>query len=217
MEPYESVNNFYPPHKILETLAVSGFVTLATIASSVAVALPASAISFNLSFTTDDDSGNRNPLTVNALLTTSDNSPTAIPNNTYTLTGISGTANGRVIIGLGSSSNIPGDNIFRWDGTTIIGVTINGISFDTPNDVGGLASFTLVNNSTGSISEFNPSGLFTLSDGIGEGGNVISLSLTPVAATPVPFDFDPNFGLLALGGVWAARKMIKKSKSVVNK
>jgi hypothetical protein len=30
------------------------------------------------------------------------------------------------------------------------------------------------------------------------------------SATPVPFDFDPSFGVVALGGIWAGRKVIKK-------
>jgi len=32
-------------------------------------------------------------------------------------------------------------------------------------------------------------------------------------ATPVPFEFDPSFGLVALGGIWAGRKVIKKIKT----
>ena len=36
-------------------------------------------------------------------------------------------------------------------------------------------------------------------------------------ATAVPFDFDPSLGLLALGGAWGIRKMIKKSKSNIEK
>jgi hypothetical protein len=33
------------------------------------------------------------------------------------------------------------------------------------------------------------------------------------SATPVPFDFDPSFGVVALGGIWAGRKVIKKIKT----
>jgi hypothetical protein len=36
---------------------------------------------------------------------------------------------------------------------------------------------------------------------------------TATAATPVPFDFDPSFGVVALGGIWAGRKVIKKIKT----
>jgi len=58
--------------------------------------------------------------------------------------------------------------------------------------------------------------VFAYSDGsIIGGSSASSVSLTQ--ATPVPFDFDPSFGLLALGGAWTVRKMIKKSKNVVNK
>ena len=32
-------------------------------------------------------------------------------------------------------------------------------------------------------------------------------------ATPVPFEFDPSFGVVALGGIWAGRKVIKKIKT----
>ncbi len=187
---------------------MSGFAALAIIASSVAIALPASAISFNLSFTTDTDNGG-DPLTVNALLATSDSSPTAIPNNTYTVTGITGFANSNPITGLNNTFGNP-DNIFQWDGTTIIGLTGQGISFNTAS-----SSINIYNFDTGSITEFNLSSLFATSTN-NDGGFVTSLSLTP-DATPVPFDFDPSFGLLALGGAWTARKMIKKSKSVVNK
>ena len=176
---------------------MSGFVALATVASSVAIALPASAISFNLSFTTNNHNAGSSPLTVNALLATSDGSPTAIPNNTYTLTGISGTANGNAITGL--SSTFGADNIFQWDGTTIIGLTDGGISFDTTS-----FSFNIFNFNTSSISEFDPSSLAALNNNTPyDGGSVTSLSLTP--ATPVPFDFDPSFGLLALGGAWTVR------------
>jgi hypothetical protein len=147
------------------------------------------------------------PLTVNALLATSDSSPTPTANQTYNVTGISGTVNGNAITGLNNTFG-GADNIFQWDGTTIIGLTGGGISFDTASD-----SFNIYNWNTQSITEFNPSSLFAgNSDDVGD---VTSLSLTP--ATPVPFDFDPSFGLLALGGAWTARKMIKKSKSVVNK
>jgi hypothetical protein len=126
LETYESFNNFYPPHKILKILTVSGFAALATIASSVAVALPAAAVSFNFSFTGDTG------LTVNSVLTTSDPSPTATANQTYTITGISGTVNGNAITGLSSFSPFGSpDNTFQWDGTTNIGVTNSGISFAT--------------------------------------------------------------------------------------
>ena len=36
---------------------------------------------------------------------------------------------------------------------------------------------------------------------------------TATEATPVPFDFDPSFGVVALGGIWAGRKVIKKIKT----
>ena len=150
------------------------------------------------------------------MLTTSDPSPTAIANNTYTLTGISGTVNGNAIDGLTSVGGA--DNIFQWDGTTNIGVTVNGLRFIT---MGNLAyRLSNGNNNSGSISDFNASSLTSEDEQNANGANggyVTSLSLTPIAATPVPFDFDPSFGLLALGGVWTARKMIKKSKSVVKK
>lgn len=38
-------------------------------------------------------------------------------------------------------------------------------------------------------------------------------STTFSSATPVPFDFDPSFGVVALGGIWAGRKVIKKIKT----
>ncbi|MEI6429950.1 MAG: hypothetical protein WCO45_16440 [Pseudanabaena sp. ELA607] len=191
-----------PPHKILKTLTVSGFAAIATIASSVAVALPASAISFNFSFT------GVNGLTVNSVLTTSDPSPTATANQTYTVTGISGTVNGNAITGLGSFSPIGSpDNTFRWDGTTNIGVTGAGISFATDS-----IQFNLNNGASGSISDFNPGSISVLDPNF-IGTSPTSLSLTPVAATPVPFEFNPSFGMLALGGAWAVRKMIQKSKS----
>jgi hypothetical protein len=51
--------------------------------------------------------------------------------------------------------------------------------------------------------------------------NVTSLPTDPTitgvttfsSATPVPFDFDPSFGVVALGGIWAGRKVIKKIKT----
>lgn len=51
-----------------------------------------------------------------------------------------------------------------------------------------------------------------------DNGNVYTLKtptggLTFSAATPVPFEFDPSFGLVALGGIWAGRKVIKKIKT----
>ena len=116
------------PCKILETFAVSGFMALAAIVSSVAVALPAAAVSFNFSFTTDNVGGG-SALTVNSVLTTSDPSPTATANQTYTITGISGTVNGNLITGLGSAGGA--DNTFQWDGTTKIGVTNQGLGFTT--------------------------------------------------------------------------------------
>ena len=42
------------------------------------------------------------------------------------------------------------------------------------------------------------------------GSNDNSRTFSP---TPVPFDFDPSFGLVALGGIWAGRKVIKKIKT----
>ena len=33
------------------------------------------------------------------------------------------------------------------------------------------------------------------------------------SASPVPFEFDPSFGVVALGGIWAGRKVIKKIKT----
>jgi hypothetical protein len=199
-----------PPHKILKTLAVSGFATLATIASSVAIALPASAISFNLSYTTDNFNG-AGAYTVNSVLTTSDSSPTATANNTYTITGISGTVNGNAITGL--SNFVGADNLFRWDGTTNILLTYNGISFTTDSNIYNF--YRGVGGSGTTSADFALSPLRSFDDNTRSVNDVITLSLTP--ATPVPFDFDPSFGLLALGGVWTARKMIKKSKSVVKK
>jgi hypothetical protein len=34
-----------------------------------------------------------------------------------------------------------------------------------------------------------------------------------IQATPVPFDFDPSFGVAVLGGGWLLRKHLKKKKS----
>ena len=67
------------------------------------------------------------------MLTTSDSSPTATANNTYTITGISGTVNGNAITGL--SNFVGADNLFRWDGTTNILLTYNGISFTTDSNI----------------------------------------------------------------------------------
>ena len=225
LETYESLNNFYPPpRKILETLAVSGFVGLATIASSVAVALPASAISFNLSYTTDNFIGT--PFTVNALLTTSDSSPTPTAGQTYTITNISGTVNNSIAItGLNNSLDLGSfgivNNQFKWDGGSNIALTLRGIGFNTAdsNSYGIIFGGTGFNNGTFYFADNGNNPHISLDSGFeGSGGNVTAsnLSLTP-DATPVPFDFDPSFGLLALGGAWTVRKMIKKSKSVVNK
>jgi hypothetical protein len=207
---------------------VSGFAALATIASSVAIALPASAISFNLSFTTDSNFGT--PLTVNALLETSDSSPTATANQTYTITNILGTVNGFAITGLNNSlvslGNNPANNQFKWDGGNNIALTYDGIAFNAADSNSYFLSyngsgfsngtFYFANNALGGSPESNTHA--SSDSGFNSGGNVTAsnLSLTP-DVTPVPFDFDPSFGLLALGGVWTVRKMIKKSKSVVNK
>ena len=40
-----------------------------------------------------------------------------------------------------------------------------------------------------------------------------SATTTFSSATPVPFDFEPSFGVFALGGIWAGRKVIKKIKT----
>jgi hypothetical protein len=40
-----------------------------------------------------------------------------------------------------------------------------------------------------------------------------SATTTFSSATPVPFDFDPSFGVVGLGGIWAGRKVIKKIKT----
>ena len=36
------------------------------------------------------------------------------------------------------------------------------------------------------------------------------------SATPVPFDFDPSFGVLLLGGAWAGNRALKKFKASRN-
>jgi len=112
------------------------------------------------------------------------------------------------------------NNKFVWDGGTGIALSLDGFNFAT-NDPS--LYFSLFSNDGGlsastNLSDYQPTNLFS---SYGDSANAttiagITSSLTP-AATPVPFDFDPSFGLLALGGVWTARKMIKKSKSVVKK
>lgn len=54
-------------------------------------------------------------------------------------------------------------------------------------------------------------------DGATDGSGNNRLDNIQLNATAVPFDFDPSLGLLALGGVWTIRKMIKKSKSNIEK
>ncbi|MEI6328588.1 MAG: hypothetical protein WCP16_05110 [Pseudanabaena sp. ELA645] len=49
--------------------------------------------------------------------------------------------------------------------------------------------------------------------GHGTTGTTVTDGTTFSSAIPVPFDFDPSFGLVALGGIWASRKVIKKIKT----
>jgi hypothetical protein len=88
-----------------------------------------------------------------------------------------------------------------------MGITSNGFGFTT-----SLGNYIIYNGTNGNLSNFNVNDL-ALSTPVAGGGTLTSLSLTPVVATPVPFEFNPSFGILALGGAWAVRKMIQKSKS----
>jgi hypothetical protein len=44
-------------------------------------------------------------------------------------------------------------------------------------------------------------------------GTNSSATTTFSSATPVPFEFDPSFGVVGLGGIWAGRKVTKKIKT----
>ncbi|MEI6427798.1 MAG: choice-of-anchor R domain-containing protein [Pseudanabaena sp. ELA607] len=40
-----------------------------------------------------------------------------------------------------------------------------------------------------------------------------NLNILDIQATPIPFDFDPSFGVAVLGGGWLLRKHLKKKQS----
>lgn len=96
-----------------------------------------------------------------------------------------------------------------------------GITFVTPRYgtitvAGGvvtLSDLTFYEDISGnSLSLATSFGNYTLNSSGYELSNITS-GTTFSAATPVPFDFDPSFGLVALGGIWAGRKVIKKIKT----
>lgn len=185
--------------KLIEKSVIGGL----TLMGLSLLSQPAQAINWNLSYTADNVGGTGVAGTVNAILTT--NGTDYNTTNTYTITSISGTAAGSNITGLWTTF-VPNtayfaDNQFKWNGTTGIVLSSEGIAFSN--------SASRVNNI------FNYNGLYNFSNST-SGGNasassVSSLSLTP--ATPVPWETDalPVIGSTILFGlgIWAKNKAAK--------
>jgi hypothetical protein len=166
---------------------------------------PAQALNWNFSYTASNVGGEGVAGTVNAILTTdgTDYNTTT----TYNTSAISGTANGSSITGLWTTSMPEGDgftpdNQFKWNGTTGVILSYNGIAFSNSasqvNNIYYTGSLNNFFNSTSGGSLYDPQ------------GNVSASSLTPTA---VPWETDalPVIGSTVLFGLglWTKRKFAK--------
>jgi hypothetical protein len=126
---------------------------------------------------------------------------------TYAITGITGTSNinatGKTIAGIGSFS---ASNLLQWDGTNSspIITDLGGISWD--NTDGGSVNiyysggdFSAVNSSETSYPGNNP--------------GITSSTLTPVASTPVPFEFSPEQGFILGIPLFLGLRKLKKKRA----
>ena len=80
----------------------------------------------------------------------------------------------------------------------------NGVSWQVNNP-----SITPIGVATSPAAVFSTTG--ALATGTSTAFNSFDIQAT--VATPVPFDFDPSFGVAVLGGGWLLRKHLKKKKS----
>ena len=161
---------------------------------------PAQALNWNFSYTAGNLGGEGVAGTVNAVLTTdgTDYNTTTI----YTISGISGTANGYSITGLWTTSlpdsPFSADNQFGWNGTTGIRLSINGIAFYN--------SALQVNNIFGTTP---PSNFFNTTSG----GSSSEVGVSASSLTAVPWETDalPMIGSTVLIGLgfWAKGKFAK--------
>jgi len=208
---------------------VSGFATLATVAlGTVVTAMPADAISFIASYndTISAVSGTLSGVSVGDQLSISielDNGGASISNQTWTSANVV-----NIIFDFNNGANRTVFNPVFDDNTGSF--TTNGSGILTAVPTNWIADNTASVQSTNSASTPNAwyingsNGIYYTSSfanevNVGDPNQLTVATNWAIAPAPtaVPFDFDPSFGLLALGGVWAARKMIKKSKSVVKK
>ena len=139
----------------------------------------AAALNWNFFYTASNVGGAGVTGTVNAILTTDG---TGYDTTTlYNITSISGTANGSNITGLWTT-NFPGqnytaDNKFRWNGTTGIILSFDGIAFS--NSASKLNNIYQGNSSLRNY-------FMSTSGASANDGSVSFSSLTPAAAVPEP-------------------------------
>jgi hypothetical protein len=146
---------------LAKTTALMGFAV-----SVVFTANPAqAALLWNFSYTASNSG------LVESILTTDSNSYTT--NFTYTIQGISGTVNGKLITKLLDSINeLPMDNKFNWDGMTGIILSYDGIGFED-----NLGIKNNIYSDESELINFNvPSNDFS-----NDNKDVTSVSLTPLA------------------------------------
>ena len=124
---------------------------------------------------------------------------------TYAITGITGTSNikatGKTIAGIGSYGGAP--NLLQWDGTNSSPIISSGIGWGNTdgffvviyNGIG----FSAVDSSSTSYSGADP--------------GITSSTLTPVASTPVPFEFSPEQGFILGIPLFLGLRKLKKKRA----
>ena len=128
---------------------------------------------------------------------------------TYTITGITGTSNinatGKTIAAINGGS-LGASNLLQWDGTNSSPIITNssGIAWDNTDGFFVViyyngSGFSAVDSSSTSYSGADP--------------GITSSTLTPVASTPVPFEFSPEQGFILGIPLFLGLRKLKKKRA----
>ncbi len=172
---------------------------IASLVSALALASPAQAIglTFDWSFTATDNAGLGTQL---GLVT---GKITGVVDDATTSSGLTATI----------LSTPDGQNVGRT--FTSLGLADGGSISVSAGVISSVGLFFSGSNIDSSDVLILGSGSFYYPGYFANGGAYLldtdpSATTTFSSATAVPFDFDPSFGVVALGGIWAGRKVIKK-------
>ncbi len=126
-----------------------------------------------------------------------------------------GAGNGGSIVGTSSSAA----NSAFDQGNSVIWTFAGGLQLtDTTTYTAVLApNLNYRLNFDGAPNPAYANGVLTIgTNSIASLDTVFEATFSDPNATPVPFDFDPSFGVLLLGGAWAGNRALKKFKASRN-